>query len=73
LFAGQNRGNGGQSSSLRYGDRETAEMLNFEPGAQKLKIMFVALVSMIEVHKMSAVQVSKPEPVVDKSQVMSRV
>ena len=46
--------------------------MNFEP-VRKLKIMFVVLVSMLEVPKMSAVQVSKPEPVVDKSQVMSRV
>jgi len=29
-------------------DMETAELLNLEPGVQKLKIMFVVLVSMVK-------------------------
>jgi len=31
-------------------DMETAELLNLEPGVQKLKIMSVVLVSVVEVH-----------------------
>jgi len=48
---------------------ETMQLLKLEPAVQKLKIMFMVMARMIEVHKMSAVQLSKLEQVAWKLQV----